>query len=65
MVGLFENKKQSYISVFLFLRDYIIVFFWRESAVQGHANLLMATRYVQDVSKQTDDVVEKSRIYVI
>jgi len=31
----------------------------------GHANLLMATRYVQDVSKQTDAVVEKSRKYMI
>ena len=31
----------------------------------GHANLLMATRYVQDVSKQTDDVVENSRKYVV
>ena len=29
----------------------------------GHANLLMATRYVQDVSKQTDDVVVKNRSY--
>lgn len=31
----------------------------------GHANLLMATRYVQDVSKQTDNVIEKSRKYII
>jgi len=31
----------------------------------GHANLLMATRYVQDVSKQTDQVVKKSRKYII
>ena len=31
----------------------------------GHANLLMATRYVQDVSKQTDKVIDKSRILVI
>ena len=30
----------------------------------GHANLLMATRYVQDVSKQTDEVIEKSRMYL-
>ena len=30
----------------------------------GHANLLMATRYVQDVSKQTDLVIKKSRKYV-
>ena len=30
----------------------------------GHADLQMATRYVQDVSKQTDKVVEKSRKYV-
>ncbi len=38
------------------------------SAVQrllGHANLKMATRYVQDVSKQTDRVIENSRKYVI
>ncbi|MHC4665592.1 MAG: tyrosine-type recombinase/integrase, partial [Planctomycetota bacterium] len=27
----------------------------------GHANLKMATRYVQDVSKQTDRVIENSR----
>lgn len=31
----------------------------------GHANLLMATRYVQDVSKQTDEVIKKSRQYVL
>ncbi len=31
----------------------------------GHADLQMATRYVQDVSKQTDEVVEKSREYVV
>lgn len=31
----------------------------------GHANLQMATRYVQDVSKQTDIVIENSRQYVI
>ena len=31
----------------------------------GHANLLMATRYVQDVSKQTDKVIENSRIYIV
>jgi integrase len=31
----------------------------------GHANLKMATRYVQDVSKQTDRVIENSRKYVI
>jgi len=31
----------------------------------GHADLKMASRYVQDVSKQTDEVVEKSRNYVI
>lgn len=31
----------------------------------GHANLLMATRYVQDVSKQTDAVIEKNREYMI
>ena len=30
----------------------------------GHANLLMATRYVQDVSKQTDEVIERSRQYM-
>ena len=30
----------------------------------GHANLLMATRYVQDVSKQTDEVIENYRVYV-
>ena len=31
----------------------------------GHADLQMATRYVQDVSKQTDEVIEKSRMYVL
>jgi len=31
----------------------------------GHADLKMATRYVQDVSKQTDKVIENSRKYVI
>lgn len=31
----------------------------------GHANLLMVTRYVQDVSKQTDTVIEKSRKYMV
>ena len=31
----------------------------------GHADLKMATRYVQDVSKQTDEVVEKSRSYIL
>ena len=29
-----------------------------------HADLQMATRYVQDVSKQTDDVIKKSRQYM-
>lgn len=27
-----------------------------------HADLQMATRYVQDVSKQTDEVIENSRL---
>jgi integrase len=31
----------------------------------GHANLKMATRYVQDVSKQTDKVITNSRKCVI
>ena len=31
----------------------------------GHANLTMATRYVQDISAQTDRVIENSRLYVI
>jgi integrase len=30
----------------------------------GHADLQMATRYVQDVSKQTDKVIQESRAYV-
>ena len=30
----------------------------------GHANLTMATRYVQDVSAQTDKVIENSRMYI-
>jgi integrase len=31
----------------------------------GHANLTMATRYVQDVSAQTDRVIENSRQFLI
>ena len=31
----------------------------------GHVDLMMATRYVQDVSGQTDKVIENSRKYVI
>jgi len=31
----------------------------------GHADLKMATRYVQDVSKQTDRVIENNRKYGI
>jgi integrase len=31
----------------------------------GHANLIMATRYVQDVSKQTDKVIENTRKHII
>jgi len=31
----------------------------------GHANLDMATRYVQDVSEQTDKVIENSRKHVL
>ena len=31
----------------------------------GHANLQMATRYVQDVSKQTDRVIENSRRFMV
>ncbi|MHC4114684.1 MAG: tyrosine-type recombinase/integrase [Planctomycetota bacterium] len=31
----------------------------------GHADLQMATRYVQDVSKQTDRVIQNSRNYLI
>ncbi len=31
----------------------------------GHADLQMATRYVQDVSKQTDRVIKNSRKYMI
>jgi len=30
----------------------------------GHADLTMATRYVQDVSAQTDRVIENSRMYL-
>ena len=30
----------------------------------GHADLQMATRYVQDVSAQTDRVIENSRRYI-
>ena len=31
----------------------------------GHADLQMATRYVQDVFKQTDRVIENKRKYVV
>ena len=31
----------------------------------GHVDLTMATRYVQDVSEQTDRVIENSRKYVL
>jgi integrase len=31
----------------------------------GHVDLAMATRYVQDISRQTDRVVDNSRKYVI
>ncbi len=31
----------------------------------GHADLQMATRYVQDVSAQTDRVIENSRKYIV
>ncbi|MCU0914973.1 MAG: hypothetical protein MUC88_10465 [Planctomycetes bacterium] len=31
----------------------------------GHVNLEMATRYVQDVSAQTDRGIENSRAYLI
>ena len=31
----------------------------------GHANLTMATRYVQDVSAQTDRVIENSRKFIV
>jgi len=31
----------------------------------GHVDLTMATRYVQNVSKQTDRVIENSRKYVL
>ena len=31
----------------------------------GHVDLTMATRYVQDVSAQTDRVIENSRMYVL
>ena len=31
----------------------------------GHANLTMATRYVQDISAQTDRVIENSRQFVV
>jgi integrase len=36
----------------------------RVQRLLGHADLQMATRYVQDVSAQTDRVIENSRIYV-
>ena len=31
----------------------------------GHVDLAMATRYVQDVSEQTDRVIENSRKFVV
>ena len=37
----------------------------RVQRLPGHSDLQMATRYVQDVSAQTDRVIENSRKYVI
>ncbi len=31
----------------------------------GHVDLTMATRYVQDVSEQTDRVIENSRKFIV
>ena len=31
----------------------------------GHADLQMATRYVQDVSKQTDEAINNSRQFIL
>ena len=33
--------------------------------ILGHVDLTMATRYVQDVSEQTDRVIENSREFII
>jgi integrase len=41
-----------------------IVLYIRIQRLLGHADLQMATRYVQDVSAQTDRVIENSRKYV-
>jgi len=35
------------------------------SSLLGHANLTMATRYVQDVYAQTDRVIENSRKLIV
>ena len=40
------------------------VLYIRVQRLLGHADLQMATRYVQDVSAQTDRVIENSRRYV-
>jgi integrase len=31
----------------------------------GHADLTMATKYVQDISAQTDKVIENSRKFIV
>jgi integrase len=41
------------------------ILYIRIQRLLGHADLQMATRYVQDVSAQTDRVIENSRKYVV
>jgi hypothetical protein len=40
------------------------ILYIRVQRLLGHADLQMATRYVQDVSAQTDRVIENSRMYI-
>jgi hypothetical protein len=44
---------------------FVNILYIRVQRLLGHADLQMATRYVQDVSEQTDRVIENSRIYVV
>jgi hypothetical protein len=45
--------------------EFVNILYIRVQRLLGHADLQMATRYVQDVSEQTDRVIENSRIYVV
>jgi hypothetical protein len=46
-------------------KRFVNILYIRPQRFLGHADLQMATRYVQDVSEQTDRVIENSRKYLI